>query len=46
MGIDLLDLSFRLEQQFGVRVSGGQLSKLAMRNDPSLLRDGRACHLS
>jgi hypothetical protein len=24
MGIDLLDLAFRLERQFGVRVSGDQ----------------------
>ena len=34
MGIDLLDLAFRLERQFGVRVSRDQLLNLAMRNDP------------
>jgi hypothetical protein len=40
MGIDLLDLAFRLERQFGVRVSSHQLSKLAMRNDPPDIRVG------
>jgi hypothetical protein len=34
MGIDLLDLAFRLERLFGVRVSREQLLKLVMRNDP------------
>jgi hypothetical protein len=40
MGIDLLDLAFRLERQFGVRVTGDQLSKLAMGNDPPDIRVG------
>ena len=40
MGIDLLDLAFRLERQFGVRVSPDQFSKLAMRNDPPDIRVG------
>lgn len=34
MGIDLIDLAFRLERKFGVKISRDQLSKLAMRNDP------------
>jgi hypothetical protein len=40
MGLELLDLAFRLERQFGVRVSREQLSKLAMRNDPPDIRVG------
>jgi hypothetical protein len=40
MGIDLLDLAFRLERRFGVRVGRDQLSKLAMRNDPPDIRVG------
>jgi hypothetical protein len=40
MGIDLLDVAFRLERHFGVRVSRDQLSKLAMRNDPPDIRVG------
>ncbi len=40
MGIDLLDLAFRLERQFAVRVSPEQFSKLAMRNDPPDIRVG------
>jgi hypothetical protein len=40
VGIDLLDLAFRLERKFGVRVSGDQFSKLAMRNDPPDIRVG------
>jgi hypothetical protein len=40
MGINLLDLAFQLERQFGVRVGGDQLSKLAMRNDPPDIRVG------
>src|SRR5262245_3476935 len=38
MGIDLLDIAFRLERQFGVRVSHDQLLKLAMRNEPPDIR--------
>jgi hypothetical protein len=34
MGIELIDLAFRIDRRFGVRVSRDQLSKLAMRNDP------------
>jgi acyl carrier protein len=40
MGLELLDLAFRLERRFGVRVSRDQLSKLAMRNDPPDIRVG------
>ena len=40
MGIDLLDLAFRLERLFGVKVSPDQFSKLAMRNDPPDIRVG------
>jgi hypothetical protein len=34
MGIDLLDVAFRLERRFGVKISRDQLSKMVMRNDP------------
>jgi acyl carrier protein len=34
MGLGLLDLVYRLEWKFGVKVSPDQLSKIAMRNDP------------
>src|SRR5690242_16437800 len=40
MGIDLLDLAFRLERSFGVRISRDQLSKMAMGNDPPDIRVG------
>jgi hypothetical protein len=40
MGIDLLDLAFRIERQLGVKVSRDQLSKLAMRNEPPDIRVG------
>jgi hypothetical protein len=40
MGIDLLDLAFRLERQLGVRVSPDQFSNLAIRNDPPDIRVG------
>jgi hypothetical protein len=40
MGIDLLDVAFRLERQFGVKVSPDQYSKMAMRNDPPDIRVG------
>jgi hypothetical protein len=32
--IDVLDLAFRLERRFGVRISRDQLLKMGMRNDP------------
>lgn len=38
MGIDLLVVAFRLERQFGVKVSPDQYSKMAMRNDPPDIR--------
>jgi hypothetical protein len=34
MGIDLLDVAFRLERRFGVKITRDQLSKMVMRNDP------------
>ncbi len=34
MGIDLLDVAFRLERRFGVKISRDQLSKMVVRNDP------------
>jgi hypothetical protein len=34
MGIDLLDLAFRLERRFGVKVTREQMTKLAMQNEP------------
>jgi hypothetical protein len=40
MGIDLLVVAFRLERQFGVKVSPDQFSKMAMRNDPPDIRFG------
>jgi len=40
MGLDILDLVFRLERQFGVRISRDQFSKLAMRNEPPDIRVG------
>jgi hypothetical protein len=40
MGIDLLDVAFRLERRFGVKVSGEQLTKLAMRNEPPDIKVG------
>jgi hypothetical protein len=40
MGIDLLDLAFRLERKFSVQVSRDQFLKLAMRNDPPDIRVG------
>jgi hypothetical protein len=40
MGIDLLDLAFRLERQFGVKVSRDQFLTLAMRNDPPDIKVG------
>jgi hypothetical protein len=39
-GIDLLVVAFRLERQFGVKVSPDQYSKMAMRNDPPDIRVG------
>ena len=40
MGLDLLDVAFRLERQFGVKVSPDQYSKMAMRNEPQDIRVG------
>lgn len=40
MGIDLLDVSFRLERLFGVRIRPDQFSKLALRNDPPDIKVG------
>jgi hypothetical protein len=40
MGIDLLDVAFRLERRFGVWISRDQLSKMVMRNDPPDIRVG------
>ncbi len=34
MGIDLLDVAFRLEKRFGVRILREPFSKMVMRNDP------------
>ena len=34
MGMDLLDLAFRLERHFGVRVSMDQLRKMWIKNEP------------
>ena len=34
MGLDLLDVKYRLEQRFGVKVTNEQMTKLAMRNEP------------
>jgi hypothetical protein len=34
MGIDLLDVAFRLERRFGVKISRDQLFKMIMRNEP------------
>ena len=34
MGIDLLDVAFRLERRFGVRISRDQFSKMVLRSDP------------
>jgi acyl carrier protein len=40
MGIDLLDVAFRLERRFGVRVSREQLEKLVLKHDPPDIRVG------
>jgi hypothetical protein len=34
MGIDLLDVAFRLEKRFGVKISRDQLTKMVMSHDP------------
>jgi acyl carrier protein len=38
MGFDLLDILFRLEKSFGIRIPKGELEKFARRNDPPDLR--------
>jgi hypothetical protein len=40
MGIDLLDVKFRLERRFGVKISGDQLWKMVMSNDPPDIKVG------
>jgi hypothetical protein len=40
MGLDLLDLTFRLERTFGVKVSRDQLSKMASQNEPADIKVG------
>src|SRR4051812_7196400 len=40
MGLELLDLVYRLERKFGVKVKPDQLSKMAMSNDPPDIRVG------
>ena len=40
MGIDLLVLAFRLEDQLGVRLGRDQLMKLIFRNEPPDVRVG------
>jgi hypothetical protein len=40
MGMDLLDVAFRLERRFGVKISRDQLRKLVMRNVPPDIRVG------
>jgi hypothetical protein len=34
LGLDLLDVKYRLERRFGVKVTNEQMTKLAMRNEP------------
>ncbi len=41
MGIDLLDVAFRLERRFGVKISRDQFSQMAMRNDPPDITAGQ-----
>jgi hypothetical protein len=40
MGIDMLDVAFRLERRFRVKISRDQLAKLVMRNEPPDIRVG------
>ena len=40
MGIDLLDIVFRLERRFGVKLSRDRLLKMVMTNDPPDIRVG------
>ena len=40
MGIDLLDVAFRIERRFRVKIGREQLTKLVMRNDPPDIRVG------
>jgi hypothetical protein len=40
MGIDLLDVAFRLERRFRVKICRDQLTKSVMKNDPPDIRVG------
>ncbi len=40
MGIDLLDVTFRIEHRFGIKLSRDQLRKMVMRNDPPDIKVG------
>jgi hypothetical protein len=40
MGLDLLDLTFRLEQHFGVRLGMDQLRKMLFKHEPPDIRAG------
>jgi hypothetical protein len=40
MGLDLLDIMFRLEKQFGIKIFKGEMEVLAARHDPPHLRVG------
>src|SRR5262249_35095851 len=40
LGIDILDLVFRLERRFGARISRAQFDKLLFANDPPDIRMG------
>ena len=40
MGIDMIDLAFRLERHFGVRLSMEELRKMWMKNEPPDIRVG------
>jgi len=41
MGLDLIDIIFRLERQFGVKVSRDQWFKMAFLNDPPDVKVGQ-----
>jgi hypothetical protein len=41
IGNDLLDLTFRLERKFGIKVSREQLAKMASQNEPADIKVGQ-----
>lgn len=39
--IDFLDISFRLEKAFSIKISKGEMMPENLANDPNIVRDGR-----